>query len=147
MATMTGIDSNHDVTARSIRLGGPFHGRYAARRLEINDETIAVRRIRSGRERPGADGGIEIEDDAKLAIGTDRTADRPNRAGAAWHISEMAAQPAVFQIDNEPVRATQRENTVDDGIAQIQDNACFVIFCPYADVFNGRARDRDRSQQ
>ena len=96
--------------------------------MQIDDETVAVARIRPGRECSRAHGRIEIEDDAQLAVGADRAADGLDGAGAARHLRKTLGEAAVLEIDDQAIRSAQREDIVLDGTTQVQNNACFVIF-------------------
>ena len=140
---MTGIDRDDDVATRSIRLRGSFHRCEVARWLEVDNKTIAIGRVRARRECPRAHGCIEIEDHAQLSVGANCAADRAHRACAARHFREMLAESAVFQVDDETVWTAQCEDAVRNGRAEVEHDACFVIFCPYADVLDSRARRRD----
>ena len=128
------------VAGRLAREVDRADGRRAAHMLQINNEPVTVGGVWTRREGSGPHGRIEVEHDAQLTIGANRAADRLDGARALRHLRQGLGEAAVLEIDNEPVRPAQGEDVVLDGTAQVENDACFVIFRPYADILDRAAR-------
>ena len=141
------IDSDHDVPPRPIGLGCPLDRVRSPLLLQVDDEPIAVGGVRTRCEGARAHRRVEIEDHAQLAVGADRAADGAYRPGALRHPLQCLAEATVLEVDDEPVGTAEREDAVLYGMTQVEDNPCFAIFRPYADIFDGRAGRRHGGEQ
>jgi len=75
MSAMTRIDCDHDIAPRPILLGCTLDRCRSGRVVHIDNQPVAVRRIGSGRKCPGANSGVEIENNSQLSIGAHCAAD------------------------------------------------------------------------
>ena len=146
-AAMPGIYRDDDIPTGPVRLRRPFDWPQIARRLQINDQAITVLRIRTGRETARAHPLPEIQHNSQLAVRTHRAADRAHHSGARGQLGQRLGQTAVFEIDNDAIRTAQGKNRVIDGLAEIQNNACFIVLGPDSDVFDRRRGICRRIQQ
>ncbi len=139
VAAVARIDRDDDVPPRAILFRGALDRRNRTYGLQVDDEAVAIGGVGPGREGARAHRCIEIEDHAQLAIGADGAANSAHCACALGHLQEFAAETAVLEVDDEAIRAPQREDVVLDRLAQIENDARFVTFRPYTDIFHGRA--------
>ena len=142
---MAGVDRDNDVPAPFVRFGGPLDGLRAAGPLQIDDETIAIGAVGLGREASRTYLGVQIQDDPELTVGAHAAADGAHETGACRQRSERIRQLAVLEVDDEAIRAAQRENRVTSRAAQVQYDTSLVTFRPYTDIFNRRARVSDEA--
>ena len=85
MTTVTGVHRHHDVATRLIRFRCTPHRLQVAAALEVDDETIAVLRIRARGETARAYVFIEVQHDAQLTVGTHAAANTFYRANTGRH--------------------------------------------------------------
>ena len=109
---MPRIYRHDDVAPRLVSLGSRLDRMQAAAALQVDDQAIAVFVVGACREAARANGLVQIENDAQLAIGAHRAANRAHGPYPLGHRAERVREAARFQVYDEAIRPAQGEDVV-----------------------------------
>ena len=87
---------------------------------------VPVTRVGRGGEALGANGLLEIEHQAQVGAGTDPAAQAGDQQIAALGHRQLAGQPRIRDVDDEPVGLVETKDLMVDLVGRVHDQAGLV---------------------